>query len=198
MVRRYASKVWTDTVPCSDHELKRPKRKGSQGNLSRTRFPRLQYQNTTDTKEPWTFNACVGYGATLYLQLTWGYVTVCDSFYGWDHHAAFPAMIDLIPCLRAFTDCLDNTTIRGKNATKGKMKRCDSSLRLDSQLVFNAFCGCACHLAHPFNVNPTPQHRSHTRQCRVVQTTSRHKEKHLNHLHQAILVRYCWQCDTIW
>lgn len=70
MVRRYASKVWTDTVPCSDHELKRPKRKGSQGNLSRTRFPRLQYQNTTDTKEPWTFNACVGYGATLYLQLT--------------------------------------------------------------------------------------------------------------------------------
>lgn len=98
------------------------------------------------------------------LHFTYNSHAMCDS-YGWDHHAAFPAMIDLIPCLRAFTDCLDNTSMWGKNATKGKMKRCDSSLRLDSQLVFNAFCGCACHLAHPFNVNPTPQHRSHTRQC---------------------------------
>ena len=34
---------------------------------------------------------------------------MCDTFNGWDHHAAFPAMVDLIPSLWAFTDCLDNT-----------------------------------------------------------------------------------------
>lgn len=106
---------------------------------------------------------------------------MCDSFYGWDHHAAFPAMIDLIPCLRAFTDCLDNTR---QECDKVVEKWSDVTHRcawtLNSYSMRSADAHAILHI-HSMSI----QHLStgltpHSAECR-------HKEKHLNHLHQAIL-----------
>lgn len=94
---------------------------------------------------------------------------MCDSFYGWDHHAAFPAMIDLIPCLRAFTDCLDTRQEcdKGKDeamwliAAPGLSTRiqCVLRMRMPSCTSIQCQSNTSAQVSHQ-TVQSSPNHKS--------------------------------------
>ena len=89
---------------------------------------------------------------------------------------AFPAMVDLVPRFRGFSNGLPRekmseefVTVNRRGPTWTKTVHGLHALRnrsysysgfpggLNPQFVLNALCRCECGLAHPFDVNPTPK-----------------------------------------
>ena len=191
MVRRYASKVWDRH--CS---LLWPWTRKTQAE----RVPRKPESNKIPTTAISKYNWHQG---TLDLQCLcwlWGYtlltthMRLCDSFYGWDHHAAFPAMIDLIPCLRAFTDCLDTRQEcdKGKDeamwliAAPGLSTRiqCVLRMRMPSCTSIQCQSNTSAQVSHQ-TVQSSPNHKSAQGETSQPPPSSN-------------TCTLCWQCDIIW